>query len=77
MNVLRKFGPLNFHDLYEAVSSQYPGVVGSKQHLKKRILGRALVHQLTKVRIGDAAVKDAWAIRKPGQVRMRAARKVR
>ena len=76
MNVLTERGPLKTAELYEAVEARYPGVVTSKTHLKQHILKRALANKLMKVRLQDAKHKDRWALRRPGQVRMRIARAI-
>ena len=74
MNVLSEGGPLKTSELYEAVEKKYPGVVVSKTHLKEHILKRALVNKLVKVQLDDSKFKDRWAVRRPGQVRMKIAR---
>jgi len=74
MNVLRERGPMRTQALFDAVQEQYPGVLRSKTHLKQKILKSALVNQLMKVQMPDADVKDRWAIRRDGQIRMRIAR---
>jgi hypothetical protein len=74
MNVLSEGGPLKTSELYEAVEQKYPGVVVSKTHLKEHILKRALVNKLVKVQLDDSKFKDRWAVRRPGQVRMKIAR---
>ena len=74
MNVLTERGPLTSGELYEAVEARYPGVTLSKTHLKQHILKRALANKLMKVQLGDAKHKDRWALRKPGQIRMKIAR---
>ena len=74
MAVLTESGPLRFHDLYDAINARFPDVVPSKHHLKVHILQSALVHRLMKVKLDDSLHKDGWALRRPGQIRMRIAR---
>lgn len=51
MNVLRLLGPLRTDELWEAVSQRYPGVVSSKNHLKKHVLRDHLRNKLVKVNL--------------------------
>lgn len=74
LETLKETGPLKFHDLYAAVNEKFPGVLSSKHSFKVDILKGAIVSQLMKVRVGDAVFKDSWAIRRPGQIRMKIAR---
>ena len=74
MNVLTEHGPLKTQELFDMVVAQYPGVLRSKTHLKENILKSALVNKVIKVRMLDAKMKDRWAIRRPGQTRMKIAR---
>ena len=75
MNVLTETGPLLTSELFDKVEARYPGVVGSKTHLKQHILKRALVNKLMKVKLPGSKHKDRWAIRRPEQIRMRIARR--
>ena len=74
MIVLGLRGPLTTNELFEALGERFPGVMKSKTHLKQRILKRALVHKLLKVRVDGAKFKDHWAVRRKGQIRMGIAR---
>ena len=76
MNVLRERGPLKTDELFDAVEARYPGVVRSKTHLKQKILKSALVNKVMKVKLPDADRKNRWAVRRPGQIRMRIAREL-
>lgn len=76
LNVLREGGPLKTQELFDAVEARYPGVVRSKTHLKQKILKSALVNKVMKVKLPDADRKNRWAVRRPGQIRMRIAREL-
>eukprot|EP00322_Chrysochromulina_rotalis_P019841 CAMPEP_0115846916 /NCGR_PEP_ID=MMETSP0287-20121206/10107_1 /TAXON_ID=412157 /ORGANISM="Chrysochromulina rotalis, Strain UIO044" /LENGTH=194 /DNA_ID=CAMNT_0003300721 /DNA_START=13 /DNA_END=597 /DNA_ORIENTATION=- len=73
-NILTERGPLTTNELFDAVEAQHPGIVRSKTHLKQHILKRALANKLMKVKLNDSKVKDRWALRRPGQIRMGIAR---
>jgi hypothetical protein len=72
--VLKEAGPLRLQPLYDALEEKFPGVVASKTHLRNRILRAALVHKVMMVRGEDSRFKDAWAIRRQGQIRTAIAR---
>ena len=74
MIVLGLRGPLTTSELFDALNERFPGVVKSKTHLKQRILKRALVNKLLKVRVDGGKFKDRWAVRRKGQLRMGIAR---
>ena len=74
MQVLEDRGPLQFEPLFQEINERYPGVLSTPEKFKQKILLGALVHKLMLVRHGDSIYKDSWALKKPGQIRMSAAR---
>ena len=54
LNVLRREGALTTQQLWEKVSERYPGVIGTKAFMKRRILKEALINRLVKVRARSA-----------------------
>ena len=74
MITLAQRGPLRTSALFDAIEERWPGTVRSRTHLKQRILKRALVNKLMKVRDDGGKFKDCWAPRKGGQVRGGSAR---
>ena len=50
LNVLRREGALTTAQLWEKVSERYPGIIGTKAFMKQKILKKALVNRLIKVR---------------------------
>ena len=76
MAVLKEKGvPLKTAELYELMEEKHPGLVRSPNHLKKKILKSALINKVMRVRYNDSTYKEYWSPRKPGQIRMRWARR--
>ena len=74
--LLEQGTPLRTRELYTLVEERHPGVVKSINHLKRRVLQSALVNKVMKVKLPDADRKNRWAVRRPGQIRMRIAREL-
>lgn len=78
--ILEEKGPLKFQQLYDIMEERYPGLARTRRFFKQNILHSALVHQLMKVRVDSGTdvsrFKDHWALRQPGQTRMRIARRL-
>lgn len=67
--------PLTTKELFAAVEEKWPGALNSVHHLKHKVLKKALVNNVVKVRYKDSTYKQYWAMRKPGQIRMTIARR--
>ena len=74
LNLLRRRGPLTTQELWGVASERYPGVISTKNFMKKTVLRHDLRNKLIKVRVSGSKHRDRWAMRKPGQIRMRVAR---